>query len=218
MMKLLLLGLAALTIPLQDPKAEDGFTPIFNGKDLTGWVYGRKAGGDHKTGAGFAVDQGVLFCTDKDGGALYTEKEYADFSLRFEVRLTANAAGGVALRAPLEGDPAYQGLKIPILDDTGPQFRNLRPEQYSGSVYDVFAARPGSLKPAGEWNTEEITAKGRRVTVTVNGQVVVDGSLDDVKDEATLRKHPGLKSAKGHLGVLGVGTRIEFRNLRVKEL
>ncbi len=202
----------------QDPKAEEGFAPIFNGKDLGGWVYGKKAGGENRTGAGYAVENGTVFCTPKDGGALYTEKEYGDFVLRLEFKLAPNAISGIALRAPLEGDSAYVGLDIQVLDDAGPEFRNLRPEQYTGSLYDVFAARRGALKPAGEWNAEEIAARGRRITVQLNGQVVLDVNLDDCRDEVTLKKHPGLKNARGHLGFLGHATRVEFRNLRIKEL
>ena len=57
-----------------------------------------------------------------------------------------------------------------------------------------------------------------QITVTLNGQVIVDANLDDVKDEAKLKKHPGLANKKGHIGFLGHGARVEFRNLRVKEL
>src|SRR5947209_7158468 len=62
------------------PYAEPGYTSIFNGKDLTGWVYGTK-GNARQAGEGYKVDpaQGVVYCTVKDGGNLYTEKEYANF-------------------------------------------------------------------------------------------------------------------------------------------
>jgi len=211
--------LAMITLAhAQDQKVEEGFTPIFNGKDLTGWIYGKKGNGENKSGVGYAVENGVIYCTVKDGGNLYTEKEYGDFTLRFEFKLTANANNGIGIRAPLEGDSAYVGMEIQVLDDSGSEYKNLRPEQYHGSVYDCFAAKRGSQKPVGEWNTEEITAKGRQVTVTVNGQVIVDCNLDDIKDEAKLKKHPGLKNPKGHIGFLGHGARVEFRNLRIKEL
>jgi hypothetical protein len=215
-----LLAFFAFAASAQDPKAEEGFTPIFNGKDLSGWVYGRKANGENKSGVGYQVDpeQKTVYCTVNDGGNLYTEKEYADFVLRFDFKLTENANNGIGIRAPLEGDSAYVGMEIQVLDDSGSHYKNLRPEQYHGSVYDVFAAKRGSQKPVGEWNTEEITAKGRQVTVKVNDQVIVDVNLDDCKDEAKLKKHPGLKNAKGHIGFLGHGARVEFRNLRVKEL
>ena len=200
-------------------EVEEGFTSLFNGKDLSGWVYGKKGTGENKDGAGYQVQDGVLFSTVKDGGNLYTEKEYGDFVFRFEFRLTQNANNGVAIRAPLTGDSAYVGMEIQVLDDSGPSFKGkLRPSQYHGSIYDVFAAKSGFQKPVGEWNEEEITAQGRRITVKLNGTVIVDANLDDVKDEAVLKKHPGLANKKGHIGFLGHGARVEFRNMRIKEL
>ena len=81
-----------------------------------------------------------------------------------------------------------------------------------------MTAPAGALKPAGTWNTEEIMADGRHIKVTLNGMVIVDANLDDVKDEAILRKHPGLARTGGRIGFLGHGSRVEFRNLKVKEL
>ena len=222
-MRTMLGVLAAILIvpgsaPAQDKKGEEGFTSIFNGKDLTGWVYGKTSKGENKSGAGYAVENGLIFCTVKDGGNLFTEKEYGDFSLRFEFKLTDNANNGIGIRAPLEGDSAYAGMEIQVLDDSGSAYKNLRPEQYHGSIYDLFACKRGHQKPVGEWNEEEIMAKGTKVKVTLNGTVIVDADLADIKDEAKLKKHPGVKNARGHIGFLGHGARVEFRNLRVKEL
>jgi lysophospholipase L1-like esterase len=214
--------------PIAAPQAgEAGFTQLFNGKDLSGWIYGRRAGGaENRTGKGYQVENGVLFTTSEDGGNLYTEKEYGDFTLRFEFRLTENANNGIGIRAPLEGDAAYAGIEIQVLDDGGSQYKSLRPAQYHGSVYDMVAAKRGFQKPVGEWNTEEITARGRQITVVLNGTTIVDANLDDVKDEATLAKHRdlskpegsrGIANTKGHIGLLGHGTRVEFRNIRIKE-
>jgi hypothetical protein len=197
-----------------DKPDEEGFVSLFNGKDLTGWVYGGKP-----AGKGYQVEEGVLFCTEHDGGNLFTEKEYSDFSFRFEFKNEESGNNGVGIRAPLEGDAAYVGMEIQILDDNGKAWKDkLRPAQYHGSIYDVVPAKRGSLKPAGEWNSEEIIAKGRHVTVILNGNTIVDANLDDVKDEAVLKKHPGLKRMGGHIGFLGHGSRVEFRNMRVKEL
>src|SRR6476619_6215781 len=94
---------------------ETGFTPLFNGKDLTGWVYGTRNGAPNKSGKGYQIESGVLFTTKEDGGNLFTEKEYSDFVLRFEVKLTENANNGIGIRAPLEGDAAYVGMEIQVL-------------------------------------------------------------------------------------------------------
>ena len=219
------LCLAAVAASAADDKSkaadgEEGFVPLFNGKDLTGWRYGGTEAAPLKSGKGYHVDpeKGLLYCTAEDGGNLYTEKEYADFVLRFDFKLEANGNNGVGIRAPLEGDSAYKGMEIQILDDSGSQYQSLKPSQYHGSIYDVVAAKRGSQKPVGEWNTEEITAKGRHITVKLNGNVIVDANLDEIKDQDVLNRHPGLKNQKGHIGFLGHGTRVEFRNVRIKEL
>ena len=224
-------GIAAIvvaTLPVTLVAQEAEFKPLFNGKDLSGWVYGlRGNGAENKTGKGYQVENGVLFTTKEDGGNLFTEKEYSNFVLRFEFKLTENANNGIGIRAPLQGDAAYNAIEIQVLDDSGSQYTKLQPAQYHGSVYQMFPAKRGFQKPVGEWNSEEITVKGRQITVKLNGTTIVDANLDDVKDEAVLAKHRdmnkpegsrGIANTKGHIGLLGHGTRVEFRNIRIKEL
>jgi hypothetical protein len=193
-------------------KAEEGFVSLFNGKDLTGW----KLAGKH--GPGYVVENGVLVCEQGGGGNLMTEKSFANFILRLEFKLEPGGNNGIGIRAPEEGNPAYVGMEIQILDDDAAKWANLRPEQYHGSIYDVVPAKRGALKKAGEWNSQEIYCNGRQVRVTLNGQVIVDANLDDVKDPEILKKHPGLQRKDGHVGFLGHGDRLEFRNIRIKEL
>src|SRR5439155_9112448 len=82
--------------PSSASSSEEGFVPIFNGKNLDGWTYGMMNGRFNKAGVGYQVDpdRGVVYCTEKDGGNLYTVKEYANFILRFEFKLTPNANNG----------------------------------------------------------------------------------------------------------------------------
>jgi hypothetical protein len=219
------LAAVAMGVPQGD---EPGFTPLFNGKDFTGWVYGRRASAaENRSGQGYQIENGVIFSTKEDGGNLYTEKEYADFVFRFEFKLTENANNGIGIRAPLEGDAAYVGMEIQVLDDGGSSYTTLQPYQYHGSIYGMVPSKRGFQKAVGEWNTEEITARGRRITVTLNGTTIVAADLDDVKDEAMLKSHRdlskpegsrGIANTKGHIGLLGHGARVEFRNLRIKEL
>jgi hypothetical protein len=202
-----------------DPEA--GFVSIFNGQNLDGWVYGMNdAGRFYKSGQGYQVDpqRKVVFCTVDDGGMLFTQKEHDNFVLRLEFKLTPGANNGIGIRAPLQGNASYNGMEIQVLDDTADKYQHLRPEQYCGSIYDLFAAERGHLKPVGDWNAEEITADGRHVKVVLNGATIVDANLDDMKDPARLAKHPGLWRATGHIAFLGHGAQVEFRNLRVKDL
>ena len=207
-----------LGVALAADAKEEGFTALFNGKDTTGWIYGGTEAAPAKSGKGYQVQDGVLFCTKEDGGNLYTEKEYANFVLRFEFKLEPNSNNGVGIRAPREGDAAYQGIELQVLDDSGSDYQALQPYQYHGSVYGVVAAKRGAQKPVGEWNTQEVVVDGRHIKVTLNDKVIVDTNLDDVKDPAVLKAHPGLARTKGHIGFLGHGTRVEFRNIRIKEL
>jgi len=187
-----------------------GFTTLFNGKDLEGW---KVLNGKMEA---WGAEDGLMYVQGGGGGWLMTEKEYGDFELRLEFKVPVNGNSGVALRAPLKGDPAYQGMEIQILDDNGPAYKNLRPTQYTGSIYDVVPPAKRVTKPAGEWNQYRIVAKGRQVTIELNGTQVVDANLDDHKDR--VEKHPGLLRDKGHLGLQSHDGRVEFRNLYVKEL
>lgn len=192
-------------------EAAEGFVPLFNGEDLTGWVGATD---------GYFVQDGAIVCDPRTGGNLYTEREYADFVLRFEFRLTPGANNGLGIRAPLEGDAAYVGMELQVLDDGALRHADLRPYQYHGSIYGVAAVERGHQRPVGEWNEQEVVADGRRVRVILNGAVVLDVDLDEVSTPETAdgRDHPGLARASGHIGFLGHGSRVEYRNIRIREL
>jgi hypothetical protein len=212
-MVLLLCSLAPATSADKDKEQNvppEGFQALFNGKDLKGW---KVLNGKMEV---WGVEDGLLYVNGKGGGWLMTEKEYADYELRLEYKVPKAGNSGVAQRAPLKGDPAYEGMEIQILDDEAPQYKDLRPTQYTGSIYDVVPPSKRVTKPAGEWNTMKIIAKGRKVTVELNGTTIVDANLDDYKDRAD--KHPGLLREKGHLGLQSHDGRVEFRNLFVKVL
>jgi hypothetical protein len=196
------------------PKSDEkGFVSLFDGKNLTGWKLVRGHG------PGYVPKDGVLVCPADGGGNLYTEREYSNFVFRFEFKTEPGGNNGVGIRAPYDGDAAYQGMEIQILDDGHEMYKGkIRSEQHHGSVYDVIPARTGYLKPAGEWNEEEIMANGNRIRVTLNGVIILDADLGIVHEEAVLKKHPGLKNKSGHIGFLGHGSLVEFRNIRVKAL
>ncbi|HNQ90884.1 MAG TPA: DUF1080 domain-containing protein [Verrucomicrobiota bacterium] len=204
--------LAFATLPGNTAQTEPGFTPLFDGTTLKGW---KLIGGQ---GPGYLPRDGVLTCPANGGGNLFTEKEYANFILRFEFKLAPGGNNGVGIRAPLHGDAAYAGMEIQVLDDADAQYATLQPWQYHGSVYGIAPAKRGALKQAGEWNTEEIMARGRQIRVTVNGQVTVDADLNHVTDPGVIQKHPGMFRPRGHLGFLGHGSLVEFRNIRIQEL
>jgi len=202
------IALAVLTA--NSPAGDEGFVPLFNGKDLTGWI------GDTK---GYVPEDGKIVC--RPGGNLYTEKEYDNFIFRFEFKLTPGANNGLGIRTPPKGDAAYVGMELQILDDTADQYKNLQPYQYHGAIYGIVPPIRGHQKPVGEWNYEEVVADGPKIKITLNGTVIVDADLSQIKQTDQmhdLKKHPGLHNAKGHIGFLGHGSVVEFRNIRIKEL
>ena len=209
---LILLLLSAVLITITENN-EKGFVPLFDGKSLNGW----KLVNPH--GSGYVVKDNTIICPLDGGGNLYTEKEYANFVFRFEFKTEPGGNNGVGIRAPLQGDAAYQGMEIQILDDGHEKYKGkIKSEQHHGSVYDVIPARTGFLKPAGEWNSEEIMASGSRIKVTLNGVIILDADLNNVQEAAVLKKHPGLRNKTGHIGFLGHGSLVEFRNIRIKQL
>lgn len=203
--------------PANGQPTDAGFIPLFNGKDLTGWVHATKAGQGYRVGND-GDGNSALYCTAEDGGNLFTQQQYADFVLRFEFKLSPGANNGVGIRAPRRGKVAYQGMEIQVLDDTAEKYAHLRPAQYHGSIYDVVPAERGHLEPVGQWNVQEITARGSRITIRLNGAVIVDADLVKISDEKVLARHPGIRNETGHIGFLGHGSEVHFRNIRIKPL
>jgi hypothetical protein len=197
---------------LSEQEKTEGFVALFNGKDMTGWT------GDTK---GYVAEGGkIVIYPERSSGNLYTTDEFANFIFRFEFRLTPGANNGLGIRTLLEGDAAYVGMEIQILDDASPKYNGLKPYQFHGSIYGVVPAKQGYLKPVGEWNSEEVIADGRHITVKLNGTTIVDADIDKAATPATMdgRDHPGLKNEKGHIGFCGHGDYLEFRNIRIKRL
>ena len=193
---------------------EAGFEVLFDGSDMDAWT--------GNTAAYRVSDEGTLaiYPTEGSGGNLYTKEEFSDFVYRFEFRLTQGANNGIGIRAPLEGDAAYEGMEIQVLDDDADQYKDLEVYQYHGSVYGVIPAKQGFLRPVGEWNEEEIRVDGNHIKVTLNGTVIVDGDIAEASKNGTLdgKEHPGLLRPFGHIGFLGHGSEVHFRNIRVKRL
>jgi hypothetical protein len=202
------LGVVAVTSFGED--AEEGFVSLFNGEDLSGWE------GDT---AGYVAENDEMVC--KPGGNVYTAKDYGDFVLRFEFKLTPGGNNGLGIRmAPGKGDAAYQAMELQILDDTAEKYKNLEPYQYHGSIYGIVPAKRGHLRPVGEWNEQEVIARGHRIKVVLNGETIVDADIKAASEGGTMdeKEHPGLLRPSGRIGFLGHGDVIYFRNIRVKAL
>src|SRR5690606_969681 len=198
---------------LSDQEKKEGFEMLFDGTNLDKWT---------SSPAYEINEEGFIRANPnaKFGRNMYTKEEYSDFVYRFEFKLTPGANNGIGIRAPLEGDAAYQGYEIQVLDNDAEVYKKLAPYQYHGSVYGIIPAKRGALKPVGEWNEEEIRIQGSKIKVTLNGEVIVDGDIQEAAKNGTMDKknHPGLNRTSGHIGFLGHGSEVFYRNIRIKKL
>ncbi len=108
--------------------------------------------------------------------------------------------------------------EIQLLDDTAPRFADLDPRQFCGSAFGMVAARRGHVRPAGEWNVAEITARGSTIEVELNGAVILDTDLGPVHDFVADMPHPGKDRRSGFFGLTAEGSPVEYRNVRIREL
>lgn len=191
---------------------EEGFTRLDNGRDLENWQ------GDVDN---YEVRDGAIVCKPGKGGNLLSKEEYGDMILRFEFRLPPAGNNGIAIRAPATGNPASEGLEIQVIDNDGYNARAktpLKDYQYHGSIYHCVGAKPGYLRPTGQWNFEEIRVEGQRIQVILNGTKILDADLDKI-DRSKLKVVPkGLDRRTGFIGFAGHNDPVAFRNIRVKRL
>jgi beta-glucosidase len=189
---------------------EEGWSDLFNGKDLTGWS---QVGGEKLT---WGVDNGMLFTDGGGGGWLGTTREFANFELELEFKVPAGGNSGVFVRSTLEGNPAYQGLEIQVLDDDTKVFGDLKPWQFTGSVYSLVAPSRRASKAAGEWQTMYIRYEGVNIQVKLNGEEIVNSDISAFKDRA--KDHPGVLRTAGFIGLQDHGSRLDYRNIKLREL
>ena len=212
---------------LSDEEKKQGFELLFDGTNLDNFV-GNKVG--------YVPINGCINVTANYGNEsnLYTKKEYRDFIFRFEFCfLRPGVNNGVGIRTPMGVDAAYYGMcESQILDHDDPIYAGLREYQVHGSVYGVIPAKRIKHKPLGEWSEEEIRVQGNHITVTVNGEVIVDGDIKEACQGHNVapdgsdnnpytvdhRNHPGMFNKTGHIGFLGHGAGLKFRAVRVLDL
>lgn len=201
---------------LSAEEEKEGFRILFDGTSLDKWTGNTDD---------YIIENGVIAVypsKDKRGSTrnLYTKEQFDNFVFRFEFMLTPGANNGLGIRTPLEGDAAYVGMELQILDNDAPIYEKLQVYQYHGSVYGVIPAKRGYLKPIGEWNYQEVIADGDNIKVILNGTTILDGNIREASKNGTIdgKEHPGLLNKTGHIGFLGHGSELKFRNIRVKEL
>ncbi len=195
---------------LLSKKDAQGFESVFNGKDFTGW-----AGPIDQ----YEIKDGAIVCKPKKGGTIFTQDEFNDFVARVEFKLPPAGNNGLAIRYPGKGDTAYEGMcEVQVLDDTAKEYAKIDPRQANGSVYGMVASQRGYLRPVGEWNFEEVTVKGPKIKVELNGTVILDADVSKVKDYMANNPHPGKDRTSGHFGFAGHNDPVAFRNIQIKKL
>jgi hypothetical protein len=203
-----LVALLMLAAPMSAD--EPGFTPLFDGRTLEGWT---RFGGHEST---WTVADGLLVCSGEGGGWLGTVRDYDNFVLRLEFRMTEGSNSGVYLRAPADRSHISRtGLEIQLLDELAPKHAHIQPWQRTGAIYHVAAPEPGHQKPPGQWNAMEIRLDGPHAVVVLNGATIVEDRLD--RHPELESEHTGLLRTSGRIGLQCHNGRVEFRNLLIRE-
>ncbi len=190
----------------------DGFKPFWDGKDFEGW------GGPVDE---YEVKDGAIVCRPHKGGTIYNKTDLTDFVARVQFKLPPAGNNGLAIRYPGQGDTAYVGMcEVQVLDDTSPSYAKLDPRQYCGSVYGQVAAHRGYLHPLGDWNFYEVTVKGPKIKVELNGTVITDADVSKVTPDMFMHNsaHPGKDRPNGFFGFAGHNDPVAFREIFVKTL
>ncbi len=205
-----LLAAVAAAQVVSDEERAQGFVPLFNGKDLSGW---------HGGGPSWFVENGCIVCSGKSkkkGHYLISDKQYGDFILRLEYKIAKGGNSGIFFRCVNENDIVQSGNEIQILDSYGKKKATVHD---AGALYNAVAPSKNVARPYTEWNEVEITCKGTRLVVVMNGEKIIDCDLSDPQIK---RKQPGGDNGKrgprGYLALQNHGSRVEFRNLRIKVL
>ena len=193
--------------PAHVGEAPDGWTSLFNGADFTGW-----RGPIDENG----IEHGAILSRH---GTIFTEETYDDFVVRFEFQLPEKGNNGLAIRYPGQGDTAYEGMcELQVLDN--PRWADqIKPQQAHGSAYGMVAAEQGYLRELREWNYQEVTVRGSTIRVELNGFMILDADLADVKNPMyPLEKFAGRLRTSGHFGFAGHGDPVKYRNIAIRRL
>ena len=181
--------------------AQDGFTPLFNGKDLAGWV-------PVGTPDAFKVENGAILSTGASPypSWLRTERPYENFVLRLEYQTLGWYEGGILIHAPVDGPASKLGIQVHLRHD-----RLDYQARSPGAIYDVAAPKSLANLGSGKWNQCEIVCDWPHFQMTLNGVKVQD--LD-------MGTNPSLRHRlrNGFIGIENIGCRAYFRNLAIKPL
>ncbi len=200
---------------------ETGFTPLFDGTSLAGWHVYKKPGAPI---VGWEVVDGAIARTAQ-GGDLMSDREFGDFDLRFEWKISPGGNSGVFYRATEDEEAAYwTGIEYQVLDDARHPDGKNGPDRHAAAVYGMYPPENAQTRPVGEWNSGRIVARGAHVEHWLNGTKVAEYELWTPEwkarvAETKFKDWPGYGMAKrGHIGLQDHGDPVSYRNIRIKEL
>jgi hypothetical protein len=184
----------------------DGYSPMFNGEDFSGW---------QTTGNWVYEDDGTVTLRPRPGekgwqrydAYLMTDRKYGDFVIDLEFKIGEAGNSGVFFRVDDVSSPVDTGIEVQILDTYGKK----DPGHHDcGGVIRTAGPSKNMAKPAGEWNRYIITCEDNRLTVVLNGEQIIDLALG----ESAMKDRP----AVGYIGFQDEAKRVWYRNVRIKEL
>jgi hypothetical protein len=192
------------------------FRPLFDGRTLEGWK--------HVGEGGFIVADGLLRSRGGMGLLYWSKQKFGNAVIRIVFRTKGkNDNSGVFIRIPLEPRepmmPVHYGYEVQI--DSEPERWGEDDHHYTGALYSFTLAKAKPAKPGPEWNTMEITMKGPRTTVTVNGVTVTDFKEGDpVPDGNAQSPRRGARPNQGYIGLQNHSDQdtVDFKEVSVKEL
>jgi hypothetical protein len=206
--------------------AKDGWTQLFDGRDLNGWRGYNKPDASETR---WRVEDGLLTLPSNGAGDthgardLITVDTFEQFDLRWEWKISLGGNSGVKIFV-LEDRPDAIGHEYQMIDDERHPDAKIGPHRQTAAFYDVFPAHDRPLKPAGEWNTSEVIVKGKHVTHILNGKTVLEYDLDSPELKAAIEKSKfkGIerfgKLQNGHILVQDHGDQVWFRKIEIKRL
>ena len=217
---------APLLVGCRHSDPGSGYETLFPREGVpAGWVVGawNEVSQPAEGNPVWRVEQGILTGGEPRGSWLMSESEYGDFVLEFEFKLGERGNSGCALRAPLQGDPAFDGIELQMAD-----FRynpEAKESELTGGLYRAVAPRKQVYRPT-EWNRYRIECRGPRLKVELNGEPILDVNLDE--QTSTVKRHDGTdalplkdRPRRGRIGFQELsrdGSHVEIRNARVRRL
>jgi hypothetical protein len=198
----LLTAIVTIAFSADDPP---GYRPLFDGQSLAGWE-----GAGQPAEKCWKAEDGTLVCTGEKGPWLRSREQFDDFNLRLEYKLKPGGNSGVYIRVPENGNHHGDGagIEVQVLDDKAERYANIKPYQFTGSLYAIAPAMSHVGKDAGQWNTLEINCRGTKYHVLHNGTLIV------AADETTFPELKG-RLTKGFLGLQNHSEEVWYRNLRI---